>query len=57
MIEKYTNLSSYCNFDIYLSTSHLLGCDLPQSDLVGDLSLLLKPYNYEPMTRLFYSQP
>ena len=39
---KYTNLFFYCSFDIYLSISHLLGYDLPQSDLIRDLGPLLK---------------
>ena len=32
-------------------------CNLPWLDPVGDLGLLLKPYNCEPMTGSFYSQP
>ena len=50
-------LSSYCSFDIYSPTSHLLRCDLPWLDPVEDLGLLLKLYNCEPMTRSSYSQP
>ena len=50
-------LSSYCSFDIYSLSSHLLECDLPRLDLVRDLSLLLKPYNCKPMTGSSYSQP
>ena len=50
------NSSSHYSFDFYLPTFHLLGCDLPRTDPVGDLGLLLKPYDCEPMTGSSYSQ-
>ena len=47
-------LSSYCNFNIYSPTFYLLRCDFFQSDPVGNLGLLLKHYNCEPITGSSY---
>ena len=54
---KYISLSSYCNFDIYPSTFHLLKCDLLKSDSIRNLSLFLKPYNCKQITRSSHNQP
>ena len=53
---NYISLSFYYNFDIYLQTSYLLRFDLLQSDPIGNLNLLLKPYGCKLMTESSYNQ-
>ena len=56
IIEKFTSLSSYRNFDIYLSISYLLRYNLFWLDFVKDLTFFIILYNCKLMTELFYSQ-